>query len=414
MNLRFLLIILFLLLLDAYVFWGVKTIFAKSQHQVLWTSLYAFLMLLGYVGFYHLTMNFVERPINATLVRNLAIGFGFPSVVFNLIFALFLIFGDVIRIFHYIIQATVKVFSNKNAEISFDDRRAFMVKLGLGIASIPFASLLYGITKGKYNYQVKKVKLHFSNLPKSFHGFKIVQISDIHSGSFDSVEEVQHGIDMVNEQNPDVIFFTGDLVNSDAREIEPYIDVFKKLKAPMGVFSILGNHDYGDYKQWDSPSAKKENFQLLQQHQKEMNFKLLKNEHVLLKKGSEQITLLGVENWGKPPFVTHGDLNKAFENSDPNSFKILLSHDPSHWDLKVLPHPIKVDLTLSGHTHGMQFGIDVPWLKWSPVKYKYPRWSGLYQEAKQYLYVNKGFGFLGFPGRVGMLPEITVIELFSE
>ncbi len=325
---------------------------------------------------------------------------------------MFLAVDDVVRILNFGFQIFSKWLGYTPAA-DFDERRKFIVKVGLGLASIPFASMLYGITKGKYNYKIKNVTLKFPNLPKAFEGFRLVQISDIHSGSFDSIEDVKRGVEMINKENADVVFFTGDLVNNDAREIEPYIDTFKSLKSEYGTFSILGNHDYGDYKKWGSSAEKKENFELLEANQKKMNFKLLKNEHVSLKRGGDEIKVLGVENWGKPPFVKHGDLDKALEGVDSDAFKILLSHDPSHWDAKVLSNKTKIDLTLSGHTHGMQFGVDIPGFKWSPVKYKYPRWSGLYEEAKQYLYVNKGFGFLGFPGRVGMWPEITVIELTS-
>jgi predicted MPP superfamily phosphohydrolase len=222
---------------------------------------------------------------------------------------------------------------------------------------------------------------------------------------------VKRGVDLINAQNADVVFFTGDLVNSDSREIEPYKAVFKQIDSK--VYAVLGNHDYGDYKKWPSKKAKQENFELLEKYQEEMDFDLLKNEHRFLERDGEKIAIIGLENWGSS-FVKHGDLDRALEGVDKEEFKILLSHDPSHWDLKTIPHQTHVDLTLAGHTHGMQFGVDIPWLKWSPVKYKYPRWSGLYQEASQYLYVNRGFGFLGFPGRVGMWPEITVIELTRE
>jgi len=240
---------------------------------------------------------------------------------------------------------------------------------------------------------------------------KLVHISDIHSGSFDSLEAVQRGIDLINAQNADIICFTGDLVNNDSREIEPFIQDFKALKSKYGIYSCLGNHDYGDYKHWKSKEVKQQNLETLFKHHQAMGFKLLNNSNVELTNKGEKIVILGVENWGKPPFPQHGDLDKALKNVNNADFKILLSHDPSHWDYKVLTHPTNIDLTLSGHTHGMQFGVEIPGFKWSPIKYLYPRWAGLYQEATQYLYVNRGFGFLGFPGRVGIWPEITVIEL---
>jgi predicted MPP superfamily phosphohydrolase len=391
-----------------YSIFGIKAVFSKSNYQSLAMMSYALLALIAYFGFFTMVNYFEVRPVGTTLLKNLLVGFGFSFIIFKLLFSLFLAFDDILRFFQYAFQQVHKLFSSNLSDIDLEERRGFLIKLGLGVASIPFASMLYGITKGKYNYTVKKVVLNFSNLPKAFDGFKLVQISDIHSGSFDSKEDVQRGVDMINDQNADVVFFTGDLVNSDSREIIPYIDIFKSIKPE--VYSILGNHDYGDYKQWETKEAKKENFDLLHSFQKKMNFNLLKNENITLEKGDEKISVIGVENWGNS-FVKHGDLDKALEGVDEEDFKILLSHDPSHWDLKTVPHNTHIDLTLAGHTHGMQFGVDIPWLKWSPVKYKYPRWSGIYKEAKQYLYVNRGFGFLGFPGRVGMWPEITVIEL---
>tara|TARA_B110000967_G_scaffold209988_1_gene269269 strand:+ start:6730 stop:7968 length:1239 start_codon:yes stop_codon:yes gene_type:complete len=412
MNFRIFFVIGFFVLLDAYILWGSKAVFSKGSSLV-FSIAYGLMALLFYMGLCLFFINFSERPLNATSKSNFLIGICFSFVIFKLLTSFFLVFEDLIRVFQYAFQSIARLFSVEKATVDFSSRRAFIFKLGLGLASIPFGSMLYGITKGKYNYKVKKLTLQFPNLPKAFDGFRMVQISDIHAGSFDDIEAVKRGVALVNDQKADVVFFTGDLVNNDALEVQPYVDVFKSMESKFGTYSILGNHDYGDYKKWPSRNAKKENFSLLEQFQKEMNFKLLKNEHVCLKRGIDELVVLGVENWGKPPFVAHGDLDNALKGVDENAFKILLSHDPSHWDAKVLPHATNVDLTLSGHTHGMQFGIDIPGFKWSPVKYKYPRWSGLYQKGMQHLYVNKGFGFLGFPGRVGMWPEITVIELTS-
>jgi hypothetical protein len=274
--------------------------------------------------------------------------------------------------------------------------------------------MLYGITKGKYDFKVKRVRLAFENLPEAFEGFRIVQISDIHSGSFDDREAVLRGIEMTNNEEADLVLFTGDLVNNDSREIIPYLEDFKKLSAPYGVYSVLGNHDYGDYKQWESVEAKQENMELLFDLQDKMGFKLLNNAHAIIKKGGDSIGIYGVENWGNPPFPQRGDLDKALSGSEDCGFKILLSHDPTHWDKKVIYHPIHIDLTLSGHTHGMQFGVEIPGFKWSPIKYIYPQWAGLYKKNRRYLYVNRGFGYLGFPGRVGIWPEITTFELTSK
>ncbi len=290
-------------------------------------------------------------------------------------------------------------------------RRGFIRTTGLVVAGIPFASMLYGITKGKYNFKLNRLTLRFDNLPEAFEGFKIVQVSDIHSGSFDDPQAIKDGIDIINQQEADVILFTGDLVNNDSREVLPFIQDFKKLEAAHGVYSVLGNHDYGDYKKWDSEAAKQENMELLYDYQKEMNFTLLNNESSVITKGGDSIGIYGVENWGNPPFPQRGNLDKALSTNASEKFKILMSHDPTHWNKKVIDHPTHFDLTLSGHTHGMQFGVEIPGFKWSPIKYIYPQWAGLYERKKQLLYVNRGFGFLGFPGRVGIWPEITLIEL---
>jgi predicted MPP superfamily phosphohydrolase len=411
MGVRFFIFLVFFVLLDVYALFGVRSVFSKGSSQTWATITYVLFAFLAHVGFYFLVKHFSSRSINATLIHNLWIGFGFSFIVFKLLFVSFLILDDALRVLKFGIQYLYDHFTANSSDVDLGNRRQFLVKLGLGVASIPFASMLYGITKGKYNYKVKNVQLKFPNLPKAFEGFRLVQISDIHAGSFDSVKDVKRGVDLINAQNADVVFFTGDLVNSDSREIEPYKAVFKQIDSE--VYAVLGNHDYGDYKKWPSKKAKQENFELLEKYQEEMDFDLLKNEHRFLERDGEKIAIIGLENWGSS-FVKHGDLDRALEGVDKEEFKILLSHDPSHWDLKTIPHQTHVDLTLAGHTHGMQFGVDIPWLKWSPVKYKYPRWSGLYQEASQYLYVNRGFGFLGFPGRVGMWPEITVIELTRE
>jgi predicted MPP superfamily phosphohydrolase len=274
-----------------------------------------------------------------------------------------------------------------------------------------FGSLLYGFSN-KYRYEVRRKKLSFTNLPPAFKGLKIIHISDIHSGSFTDKQAVSHGVDMILKEKPDLILFTGDLVNNLADEMEDYMDVFGRLNAPMGVFSTLGNHDYGDYVHWDSEEAKKANLERLKGVHKQLGWRLLMNEHVVLEKDNAQIALLGIENWSaKARFPKYGDLKKAYAGSEKYPFKILMSHDPSHWDAQVRPEFEDIDLMLSGHTHGMQFGVEIPGLKWSPVQYLYKEWAGLYEQGRQKLYVNRGYGFIGYPGRVGILPEITVLEL---
>jgi predicted MPP superfamily phosphohydrolase len=290
-------------------------------------------------------------------------------------------------------------------------RSAFLSWLGIGAGGGIFATLLYGFSN-KYNYKVRRVSLSFSNLPSSFKGFRIVQLSDIHAGSFTNKEAVEHGVKMVMAEKPDIILFTGDLVNDRSSEMHDYIDVFNKLSAPHGVFSTLGNHDYGDYVQWESSQAKKANLEELKRIQAQMGWRLLMNEHVPIEKNGETIALLGIENWSaKARFPKHGRLDLAYAGTEKYPFKILMSHDPSHWDAQVRPKYADIDLVLAGHTHGMQFGIENPYFKWSPVQWVYKQWAGLYQEQNQRLYVNRGYGFIGYPGRVGILPEISVITL---
>jgi predicted MPP superfamily phosphohydrolase len=290
-------------------------------------------------------------------------------------------------------------------------RSLFLSWLGLGIGGTLFGTLLYGFSN-KYKYQVRRVKLSFENLPTAFKGTKLVHISDIHSGSFQNKEAVNHGIDLILQEQADLVLFTGDLVNDRATEMDEYKVIFGRLKAPLGVYSTLGNHDYGDYVAWPTKEEKSANLDNLKQVHAQMGWRLLMNEHVLLEKGTDKIAILGIENWGaKGRFPKYGKMNEAHPGTEQIPFKILLSHDPSHWDAQVKTEYPDIDLMLAGHTHGMQFGLENPYFKWSPVQWMYKQWAGLYEEGKQKLYVNRGFGFIGYPGRVGIMPEITVIEL---
>lgn len=290
-------------------------------------------------------------------------------------------------------------------------RSTFLNWLGLGVSSTLFFSLLYGFGN-KYKYQLVHKKVKIKNLPEAFKGFKILHISDIHSGSLKEKASVQKGIELIQKQHADLILFTGDIVNDRATEMEEWKDVFGQLTAPKGVFSTLGNHDYGDYVQWPSKAAKEENLNALKQVHASMGWKLLMNENVSIEQGGAQIKLVGIENWGaKARFPKYGKMDQAMAGIDPNDVIILMSHDPSHWEAQVIVEYPHVDLMLSGHTHGMQFGLENPYFKWSPVQWVYKQWAGLYQHGAQQLYVNRGFGFLGYPGRVGIMPEITVLEL---
>ena len=308
-----------------------------------------------------------------------------------------------------------RIFLNKGSAISSEgegiSRSVFLSWAGTLVGTGLFGSLLYGFTN-KYRYQVRKVKLSYPNLPASFKGLKIVHISDIHSGSFNDKQAVQHGVEKIMALQPDLVLFTGDLVNNTADEMDDYKDVFSQVKAPMGVYSTLGNHDYGDYVQWDSPELKKANLDRLKGVHAELGWRLLMNEHIVFERNDDRIALIGIENWSnKARFPKYGDMARAYDGAQQYAFKILMSHDPSHWDAQVLTEYKDVDLMLAGHTHGMQFGVEIPGFKWSPVQYVYRKWAGLYEEGKQKLYVNRGFGFLGYPGRVGVMPEITFIEL---
>lgn len=340
--------------------------------------------------------------------KSYAFGLLLTIITFKIITILFLFSEDIFRL----LTGSYHKFFGGTKEFSLPERRRFLSIIAMGIAAIPFGALLYGMYWGKYNFKVLKYNLEFDDLPNAFDGYQITQISDVHSGSFDNSKKIAYAIDLINKQHSDVILFTGDMVNNKAEEMIPWKETFSKLKAKEGKFSILGNHDYGDYVTWDTEELKSENLEDLKNLQKEIGFDLLLNESRYLQKGEDKIALVGVENWGRGGFKKAGDLGKASESIAKNDFKILMSHDPSHWEDVVISDDYHYHLTLSGHTHGMQFGIEIPgWVKWSPVKWRYKYWAGIYKEMGQYINVNRGFGFLGYPGRVGIWPEITVITL---
>jgi len=333
----------------------------------------------------------------------------------KLIGSTFLLMDDLLRLIRWVISK-FKSTTTISSEFTSNhiSRLKFFSYLALTFSILPAVALIYGMFRGAYKYRVHKVTVSSPNLPDAFIGFKMVQLSDIHCGSFMSTEPLEKAFKIVLDQKPDIILFTGDLVNNEAIETKPYLETFKILKAPYGVYSCLGNHDYGDYKQWESKEAKIENFDTLLRVHEKSGWRLLMNEHVPIEKNGEKIALIGIENWGgNLRFPKYGKLEIAHAETESYPFKILLSHDPSHWDVQVMKDPkySDIDLTLSGHTHGMQFGIEIPGFKWSPVQYLYKNWAGLYKQGNQYLYVNRGLGFLGYPGRLGIWPEITVIEL---
>ncbi|WKZ61699.1 MAG: metallophosphoesterase [Cyclobacteriaceae bacterium] len=290
-------------------------------------------------------------------------------------------------------------------------RSEFLAKAAVITATIPFAAMTYGIISGAHDYRIRRRTIYLPNLPKSFDGIRIGQLSDIHSGSFFSKTAVQGGVEMFLKEKPDLIFFTGDLVNNQTSEVKDYVPVFSKLKAPLGIYSVTGNHDYGDYVSWSSPGAKQKNFRDLMDAHKEMGFDLLMNENRLLEQNGDKLAILGIENWGAGRFAKYGKLDQAHAKTDEAAVKLLLSHDPSHWDAQVRSNYDDIDVMFAGHTHGFQFGVEIGGFKWSPSQYVYKQWAGLYQEDNQYLYVNRGFGYIGYPGRVGIPPELTIIEL---
>jgi predicted MPP superfamily phosphohydrolase len=290
-------------------------------------------------------------------------------------------------------------------------RSTFLSWIGVGLSSTLFLSLLYGFGN-KYKYRVIKKRITLKNLPAAFKGFKIVHISDIHSGSLKDKSAVLKGVELIEKQKADLVLFTGDLVNDRATEMKEWMDVFSKIKAPYGVYSTLGNHDYGDYVKWDSLELKKQNLETLKQVHQQLGWRLLMNENTSIQKQEAIIKIVGIENWGaKARFPKYGKMELAMQGVSKEDIVILMSHDPSHWEAEVIEKYSHIQLTLSGHTHGMQFGVENPYFKWSPVQWVYKQWAGLYENNNQQLYVNRGFGFLGYPGRVGILPEITLLEL---
>ncbi|MFK7906268.1 MAG: metallophosphoesterase [Chitinophagales bacterium] len=397
--------LLVLLAFKGYISRGVYQATASKTVQLYFTL---FSVVTFIVGVLTLIRTFPNGIIGLTTLQNFVIALMLSVVICELILGLFFIADDLILLFKWMGEKKSNVIADN---VDTNSRRRFLKTTGLLLSSLPFASFLYGITKGKYNFRVYEQTLQFSDLPKAFDGFKIVQFSDLHSGGFDSFEDVKRGFDLIQAQQADLILFTGDLVNDLAEEILPFKGLLKNLHAPFGKYSVLGNHDYSeDDGLFPDEASKTKNFVAIQQHQKDAGFQLLNNANTKIEKDNVFIRLLGVENWGNS-FIKEGDLDKAIEGCVDNEFSILMSHDPEHWEKIVLKHPKHIHLTLSGHTHGMQMGIEALGIKWSPIQYFYKYWAGLYQELNQYLYVNRGFGFMGFAGRVGIAPEITTFIL---
>ena len=415
MSLRIVLFLLFLFAIDLYVFHGLKILtYQRSiQTQRMLTIAYWSIVVMCFSVL--IAGQFIDWHSWPKSLRTYSFAVIVIIYLSKLFTVIFLILDDAIRLVRMTFAFLgIRLFPGDNAssELFRISRLNFLVKTGFAIGAIPFVSMMYGMLHGAYNFKVRKVGLKFPKLPDSFQGLRIVQISDLHTGSYMGTNHLSDAVDIIMRQNADVIFFTGDLVNDLHTEALEFRDVLSRLKAPMGVFSILGNHDYGDYYKWPDPIAKIENLEKLKSFQKEVGWKLLLNEHHYLERGNDKIGLIGVENYsGRRNFSKYGDLAKATNGYQVQPLNILLSHDPSHWDAEVREKYPFVHLTLSGHTHGFQFGVEIPGFRWSPVQYFYKQWADLYCEGEQFLYVNRGLGFIGYPGRVGILPEITVFEL---
>lgn len=417
MILRTLLILVVLLIIDLYVFQGIRFLVRNLTPSTARLIAYLYWAVTGICFIIIAAGIFVDWHDWPKPLRTYSFAFIFVTYFSKLFLILFLMIDDIFRFFRWVagffgVGKGEMPMMTDESPVKGISRSDFLVRMGFFVAAIPFAALIMGMIRGKYEYQVRKVRLNFARLPESFKGFRIVQISDIHTGSFMDKAPLEKAVKMVNDLEPDVIFFTGDLVNDLHREVVPYMQILAGLKADHGVFSILGNHDYGDYYQWKSREDKSENLLRLINAHKEMGWDILLDEHRHIEKNGERISVIGVQNWSaRMNFARYGNLQKALEGLDFSPVNILLSHDPSHWKAEVMGKVKEIDLTLSGHTHGFQFGVEISGFKWSPVQYIYKEWSDLYSEKNQHLYVNRGLGFLGYPGRVGILPEITVFEL---
>ena len=406
MGLRLLFFCLFLLVIEMYAYQAVKTLIKMKWVLLAYSTVSLLLLVFILYSFTQL-----DRSVGQTKQTMFTMGLMLVVYLPKIVITVILLGEDVFRL----TAGAINYFIDNNSNADFlPSRRKFVSQIGLGLAAVPFLSLIYGIFEGKYNYKVIKQPIYFPDLPEAFNGFTITQISDVHSGSFDNPEKISHAIDLINEQNSDMILFTGDIVNTHAKEMYPWIESFNKIRNhKYGKYSVLGNHDYGEYVTWPSQTAKDENFEEIKKLYGQIGFSLLLNEHTFIERDGEKIAIVGVENWGHN-FKQAGDLNKAAKNLTKEDFKILMTHDPSHWD-KIVQHDEKhFHLTLSGHTHGMQFGVEIPgFIKWSLAQYVYKQWAGLYENLGRYVYVNRGFGFHAYPGRVGIMPEITVIQLIK-
>jgi len=409
-NIMVFVVCLVLILIDAYVYQAVSFFSKERPLKIHLRGVYWLFTLITLSVMLIFAFGTPEKY--GPTVRSLMIVYVFANYASKLVAVLFVLLDDIIRIGKRIIQ----VFKRKEQKTIPGEsisRSEFLMRTALIGASVPLVTMGYGVVSGAHDYRVRHQKIILPNLPSSFNGLRIGQISDIHSGSFFNKTAVQGGVEMLINEKPDIMFFTGDLVNNEASEVKDYISMFGKITAPLGVYSVLGNHDYGDYMEWKSTSAKQKNVQALIEAHKIMGWDILLNEHRIIEQGGEQLAIIGNENWGAGRFAKYGDITKAHQGTDEASVKLLLSHDPSHWDAQIRPYFPDIDVMFAGHTHGFQFGVEVGGFQWSPSQYAYKQWAGLYTEGNQHLYVNRGFGYLGYPGRIGMPPELTIVELVS-
>jgi predicted MPP superfamily phosphohydrolase len=403
-----------LLLIDWYVWQAIKVAIngTSASTQNLVKYFFWGLTAITLVGMW--LYNFTNPDFLGKNMRTIIMVGVFMSY-FSKIFAIvFLLIDDMGRLFRWVYSklstpASTEGISNSTNTISRSD---FLMKTAVIAGTIPAVAMTWGIISGAHDYRIRKVKLAIKNLPQSFEGLTIAQISDIHSGSFFNKIAVKGGVEMLMKEKPDMAFFTGDLVNSRAEEVKDYIDIFNKVKAPLGVFSTFGNHDYGDYVQWDTDAAKRQNLKDLALSHKLMGYDLLMDENRTIELGGEKLSIVGVQNIsGQNRFRTYGNLEKAVKGTEESSVKLLLSHDPTHWDKEVNTKFKDIDVMFSGHTHGTQFGITIAGKTYSPAQWAYKQWAGLYEQGDQKLYINRGYGYIGYPGRIGMPPEISIFEL---
>jgi len=407
------LVALIFILIDLYVFQALKIAvqnFTPVGKNIAFGIYWGFtaITLLGFFLYHFGNPDFFSR-----VARQFMLVLVFMNYLSKGIAMIVILLGDLYRLGEWTVYQIQKLFASPSEPLEGKKitRSEFMAKSALVAGSLPLAAMSFGIISGAHDYRIRRKSIVIPNLPKAWHGVKVAQLSDIHSGSFWNRIAVEGGVDMLMAEKPDLIFFTGDLVNNEAQEVEKYIPIFSRLKADLGVYSTLGNHDYGDYKNWSSEKAKAQNLEDLKEAHNIMGWDLLSNENRILKVDNELLAVLGVENWGAGRFAKYGDISKAYAGTEELPAKILLSHDPSHWDAQIRKDYQDIDLMLAGHTHGFQFGIEIPGFKWSPSQYVYKQWAGLYTEGQQNLYVNRGYGYLGYPGRIGIPPEITILEL---